>query len=51
MQSIETVYLNWENPLLPAIAQRLLAGNHEGLTDLSGTMVVVPTAQAGPSFA
>ena len=47
MQTIETVYLHWENPLLPAITQRLLAGNHEGLTDLSGTMVVVPTAQAG----
>lgn len=41
------VSLDWNSPLLPAVTKRLLANVNSGIVDLSDTMVIVPTKQAG----
>jgi len=41
------VSLDWNSPLLPAVTKRLLANVESGIVDLSDTMVIVPTKQAG----
>ncbi len=41
------VSLDWNSPLLPAVTKRLLANVDSSIVDLSDTMVIVPTKQAG----
>lgn len=44
---MHTRFLDWNRPLLPAIAKLLLANPKGGFTDLSNTLVIVPTVQSG----
>ena len=39
-------FIGWDEPVLAAVTRRLLAGDGAGITDLSSTMVVVPSRQA-----
>jgi ATP-dependent helicase/nuclease subunit B len=41
-----TLSLDWNEPLIPAVAQRLLAAASGEYVDLSHTMVIVPTSQS-----
>lgn len=44
---LESHYLDWNLPLTPAIAQRLLSYNQSKFIDLAHLLVVVPTVQSG----
>jgi len=45
--SLTSVQLDWNQPLLPAITQRLLGYSQADFVDLSAYQIVVPTQQAG----
>lgn len=47
MRHTNTIFFDWNLPLLPAITQQLLSGTKGGFVDLSSTLVVVPTVQSG----
>lgn len=46
MRRIKTIFLDWNLPLLTAIAKRLLSDTEGSFIDLSGTLVIVPTVQS-----
>lgn len=43
----QTHSLDWNQPLLPAVTERLLSFSRKGLVDLSHLIVIVPTRQSG----
>jgi len=45
--AIVTKFTGWDRPLCEAVAEYILGGVPPGLPDLRGTVVVVPTRQAG----
>ena len=47
MRHIQTIFLDWNLPLLPAITEQLLSGASGDFIDLSSTLVIVPTVQSG----
>ena len=47
MRNTQTIFLDWNLPLLPAITEQLLSSANGDLIDLSNTLVVVPTVQSG----
>ena len=44
---IQQSYLDWNEPLLPAVTQKLLSSHTAKWIDLSQTLVIVPTVQSG----
>ncbi len=42
-----TTYLPWDRPLLSSASEWLLAGETGGTADLSATLLLMPTRQAG----
>jgi ATP-dependent helicase/nuclease subunit B len=47
MRHVQTIFFDWNLPLLPAITERLLSGAQSDFIDLSNILVVVPTVQSG----
>ena len=43
----KTTYLPWDRPLLSSASEWLLAGETGGTADLSATLLLMPTRQAG----
>ena len=43
----KTTYLPWDKPLLTSASEWLLAGETSGTADLSATLLLLPTRQAG----
>lgn len=44
---METVFLNWDRPLIATVTERLLKLSKGGFVDLSNVLVIVPTVQSG----
>ena len=47
MRHAQTIFLDWNLPLLPAVTKQLLSRASGDFIDLSNTVVVVPTVQSG----
>ncbi len=47
MQQINTIFLDWNRPLLAVITERLLSYAKGNFVDLSNLLVIVPTVQSG----